>query len=386
MASALRVIVTGLIAQYPLGGLTWHYLNYVLGLKRLGHDVYYVEDTQLWPFDPAEGGLGKGCRPNVEYLDGVMARYGLGDKWAYRFDYEKRWFGLSAKQVGEVAASADLLINVSGSLARPGSYRSVRRMAFIDTDPVFTQIKLALKQQDFCRKVEMHDAWFSFGESLSDVVPDSGFRWNATRQPIVLSEWRPSAPRRETFTTVMNWTSYNDVVYNGQRYGQKDVEFKRFIDLPGRVAPTELELAIASGKTRKTPIDLLKIKKWSLVDPHEKCADVDSYRDYIESSKAEFTVAKQAYVVGRSGWFSERSACYLAAGRPVVMQETGFSDVLPTGEGLFAFTTEDEAVAAIRAVESDYPRHSAAARAVAEQYFDSDRVLQRLIDGAFQSQ
>jgi hypothetical protein len=309
-----------------------------------------------------------------------MARHGLGHRWAYRFDYENRWFGLTEKQVDDLAASADLLINVSGSLARPEVYRSAQRMAFIDTDPVFTQIKLALKQQDFVRKVEAHDVRFSFGECLSERVSDSGHTWKPTRQPIVLSEWRPTGPQRDVFTTVMNWTSYNDVVYNGQRYGQKDVEFKRFIDLPRKVTPTVLELAIAAGKTRRTPIELLRFRNWSIVDPREKCADIDSYRDYIRSSRAEFTVAKQAYVAGRSGWFSERSACYLAAGRPVVMQETGFSDVLPTGEGLFAFTTEEEAIAAIREIESDYPRHSAAARAIAEQFFDSDRVLQRLID------
>ena len=315
MSSSLRIIVTGLIAQYPLGGLTWHYLNYVLGLKRLGHDVYYIEDTQLWPFDPDAGGLGKDCRPNIEYLDRVMARHELSDKWAYRFDYEDRWFGLSKTRVEEITASADLLINVSGSLARPAAYRKARRMAFVDTDPVFAQIKLALRQPDFSRKVEVHDVWFSFGECLSDAVIDSGYSWNATRQPIVLSEWNPSAPRRETFTTVMNWTSYKDVVYKGQRYGQKDVEFKRFIDLPGKVAPTVLELAIAAGKTRRTPTALLASRDWSLVDPHEKCADFDSYQRVHRVVQGRVHRG-QAGLRGGSQRLVQRAQCVLPRGRP----------------------------------------------------------------------
>lgn len=381
MVSRLRVIVTGLIAQYALGGLSWHYLHYLLGLARLGHDVYYIEDTELWPYDHSVGGGGKDCRTNVEYLARVMARFGLENRWAYRFDYESRWFGLADDKRQDVIRNADLMINVSGTIARPEKYRGARRLAFIDTDPVFTQIKLAQPQPDFCRKVEAHDVLFSFGECLG-AVPDTGHDWKPTRQPITLSQWGNSSPPRDVFTTVMNWTSYNDVVYEGRRFGQKDREFKRFLDLPGKVAPTALELAIASGKTRRTPVDMLRRKNWLLVDPAERCSNIDNYRQYIQSSKAEFSVSKHAYVAGDSGWFSERSACYLASGRPVVLQDTGYSRVLPTGEGLLAFRDEAEAVAAIRGIEADYERHSRAALEIAREYFDSDRVLGRLIDEA----
>jgi hypothetical protein len=228
----------------------------------------------------------------------------------------------------------------------------------------------------------MHDVHFSFGEHLSAAIPDTGYHWRPTRQPVVLAEWHPAMPYREVFTTVMNWTSYNVVVYNGQTYGQKDVEFRRFLDLPSQVAPTVLEIAVNEGKTRRTPRALLAHKGWRVVDPELACPDLDSYRRYIESSKAEWSVAKNGYVVGQPGWFSCRSACYLAAGRPVVVQDTGFGAILPVGEGLLPFTTMAEAVAAIQDVEAHYALHAKAARAIAEGYFDANKVLTRLLDEA----
>jgi hypothetical protein len=253
-------------------------------------------------------------------------------------------------------------------------------MAYIDSDPGFTQVKLARGQADFRRMVDIHDVQFSFGECLSDKVPYTGHKWRPTRQPVVLSEWHPSAPHRETYTTVMNWTSYKPVSFNGQIYGQKDVEFERFMDLPSRVPDTGLEIAINAGKTRRTPRDRLVHKGWRVVDPGEVCPDLESYRSYIESSKAEWSTAKNGYIVGQTGWFSCRSACYLAAGRPVIVQDTGFGQVIPVGEGILAFSSMDEAIAAINRVEADYPHHALAAREIAEQYFDSDRVLNRLIE------
>ena len=383
MTDRLRVIVTGLIAQYPLGGVTWDYFQYVLGLARLGHEVYYLEDTGQWPYNPVEGGTAKEGEFNAAYLGALMDRFGLGDRWAYRFPWQSQWFGLSDRKRKELCESADLLINVSGVLQNPWDYRGVRRLVYIDSDPVFTQIKLARGQADFRRMVDVHDVHFSFGESFSAATPATGHRWRPTRQPVVLSEWRPAEACRDVFTTVMNWTSYKAIEYGGRTYGQKDTEFKRFLDLPARVAPTVLELAINEGKTHRTPHRLLAHKGWRLADPARVCPDFDSYRSYIQSSKAEWSVAKNGYVVGQAGWFSCRSACYLAAGRPVVVQETGFSRVLPTGEGLLPFTTVAEAVAAIHAVEGDYARHAKAARAIAESCFDSAQVLTRLIEEAF---
>ena len=383
MESRLRIIVTGLLGQYPLGGVAWDYLQYVLGLHRLGHDVYYVEDTGQWPYNPVEGGVSVGCEYTVRYLSELMGRFGLGDRWAYRFGGESQWFGLPDAKRREVIQSADLLFNVSGTLERPDEYRDVRRLVYIDSDPVFTQVKLARGQEDFRKMVDLHDVHFSFGECLGDAVPKTGHGWLPTRQPVVLSEWDHRAPRREVFTTVMNWTSYNPVSYEGKPYGQKNVEFERFLGLPERVESTVLELAVNAGKTRRTPYDLLRHKGWRVVNPDDVCPDLDGYRSYLQTSKAEWSVAKNGYVQGRPGWFSCRSACYLAAGRPVVVQDTGFSCVLPVDEGLLAFSDMEGAVAAIEAVERDYARHARAARDVAEAYFDSGAVLNRLLDLAF---
>jgi hypothetical protein len=180
----------------------------------------------------------------------------------------------------------------------------------------------------------------------------------------------------------MNWTSYKDVTYSGKNYGQKDSEFMRFVDLPDRVSPTVLEIALGGGNTRQAPREQLIKKGWQLVEPMNVCPDLDSYRDYIESSKAEWTVAKHGYVVGQVGWFSGRTACYLAAGRPVVVQDTGFSSVLPVGEGILKFRTMDEAADAIREVAANYSQHSNVARDIAGEYFDSDKLLSKLIDTA----
>ena len=180
----------------------------------------------------------------------------------------------------------------------------------------------------------------------------------------------------------MNWTSYKPVVYGTRSYGQKDLEFMRFHELPSLIAPTALDIAVNAGKTRRTPRHLLAHKGWRVVDPAEVCPDLDSYRNYIESSKGEWSVAKNGYVVGRCGWFSCRSACYLAAGRPVAVQDTGFGDVLPVGEGLLSFRTVEEAVASIKDIEGNYARHAKAARELVAEYFDAPKVLARLIDDA----
>lgn len=382
--SGLRIVVTGQMAQYPLGGVTWFYLHYVLGLARLGHEVWYFEDSGQWPYNPTADGLVEGCEYNVDYLDEVLTRFGLAGRWAYRFPWESQWFGLEAEDRQDVLETADLLVNVSGTLERPWEYRSVRRLAYVDTDPVFTQVKLARGQADFRKLVDAHDVHFTYGERESDAVPDTGHRWRATRAPVVISEWGTDAEPRDAFTTVMNWTSHNSVEFEGMRFGQKNEEFRDYIDLPGLVEPLTLELALGSGKNQPPPRALLEHKGWQLVNPNDVCPDLDSFRAYTETSKAEWGVAKNGYVRGQSGWFSERSARYLAAGRPVVVQETGFSDVLPVGEGILPFTTPAEAASAIREVERDYDRHASAARAIAEEHFDSDAILAGLVAEAME--
>jgi hypothetical protein len=382
VVSSLRIVVSGLMAAYPLGGMAWHYLQYVLGLARLGHDVYYLEDSGRDPYNPVEGRPSHDCGYNVRYLAGVLARFGLADRWAYRAHEQSRWFGLPDAEREEVLGSADLLLNVSGSLDRPEAYRRVRHLAYIDTDPVFTQLKVA-RNPRFRARVDAHDTHLSFGEHVAGGLPATGHRWRGTRQPVVLAQWGTGVPARPVYTTVMSWASHKCETHGGRTYGHKDVEFLRFLELPRRVAPVALEVATAPGRTRHAPRTLLAANGWRVVDPAVVCPDLDSYRAYIESSKAEWSVAKNAYVQGRSGWFSERSACYLAAGRPVIVQDTGFSASLPVGDGILPFTHLGEAIAAIQEVQGNYARHSRAARALAEEYFDSDKVLTRLLGEAF---
>jgi hypothetical protein len=384
VASDLRIVVTGLIGQYPLGGVAWDYLQYVIGLARLGHDVYYVEDTGQWPYNSEEVGISTGPEFTVRYLEELMGRFGLEGRWAYRFPGGPRWFGMPDSRRTKILASSDLLINVSGALERPVQYRDAApraRLAYIDSDPVFTQasVMLAREQDRRWTRVDAHDVHFSFGEALADPALDTGHHWRPTRQPVVLDEWRPAATRRSAFTTVMNWTSYKPVNWQGFKLQQKDVEFERFLDLPAKVRPTVLEIALAEGKTRHPPRDRLSAAGWRIVNPSIVCPDPHSYRRYVAGSMGEWSVAKNGYVNPSSGWFSCRSACYLACARPVVLQDTGFSSVLPAGVGLLAFSTLEEATEAIREVESDWARHSRAARAIAEQCFDAARVLNRLV-------
>lgn len=379
--SGLRIVVTGLLAQYPLGGVAWDYLQYPVGLARAGHDVYYLEDTGLSPYHPEADGLVETADLNVRYLAGLFERFGLGGRWAYRFPEQDRWFGMPDRQRREVVKTADLILNISGMLRRPQQLERRGVLAYVDTDPVFTQVKLARGQADFRAVVDAHDRHFSFGECLPGDTPETGHQWLPTRQPILLNEWVHDREDNGRYTTVMNWASHRDIEYAGQRYGQKDLEMRRLLDLPARTK-VPLELALASGKAAHPPVDLLGHHGWLVVAAATACPDLDSYRDYIQRSRAEFSVAKHGYVVGKAGWFSCRSACYLAAGRPVVVQDTGFSCALPTGEGLLTFTDLDSAAAAIETIEADYPRHRRAARRLAEEHFEAGAVLESLVSRA----
>lgn len=411
---SLRIIVSGLIAQHPaLGGMTWHYLNYLLGLTDLGHDVYYLEDSGLVPYELSDGeiqddDLVTTPEASVRHLDETLSRFGMQDRWAYRCGLRPGWFGMRDVRRFEVLRSADVLINVSGSLEEPGSYRNVPKLIYVDTDPVVTQIKyLDADPPEFPARVDAHDLHFTFGESDAGQLPETGHRWLPTRQPIFLPEWQPVEHTRSVYTTVMSWASYAPLVWRGREYAQKDAEFQRFIDLPANIAPTRLEVALAPGVHREwqsrledlparvrdlvrkkphwMPRELLEDMGWHVVPADKRCGTLDDYRDYLRTSRGEWSVAKNAYVEGQSGWFSERSACYLAAGRPVVVQDTGFSQVLPVGDGLLTFTTPEEAADALADTENRYGHHARNATALAHACFDSRAVLSDLIERAYAS-
>ena len=408
----LRIVVTGLIAQHPtLGGVAWDYAAYPAALRRMGHDAYYLEDSGEWPYNLNGGPSGQDWvardpSANLRRLAEVMERFDLGDRWAYRFPLADRWYGMSDARRGEVLGSADLLINVSGTLERPEQYRRATRLAYIDSDPVFTQIKWMLDDErgEFRRRVDAHDVHFTFGERLGASVPDTGHTWVPTRQPIVIDEWRTDGSYRDVYTTVMSWTSYQPLRYRSQTFAQKDVEFRRFVRLPGLVPSGTFEVAlhatehvswesvdrsesedgvpVEAAPVRVSAREQLTAAGWRVVDPHHACGDLDGYRAYVQTSKGEWSVAKNGYVAGNPGWFSCRSACYLAAGRPVIIQDTGIRDLFPAGEGLMVFTTLQEAIDAVADVEARYPTHARRAREIAHAYFAHEPVLNRLIADA----
>ena len=396
--SAARIVVSGLIGQHPrLGGMTWHHLQYVLGLARLGHDVYYVEDSGEWPYVVDEAGgddvrIPYDCTAGVAHLARTLEALELGDRWAFRCAVDGEWSGMPDRRREDVLATADLLLNVSGSLASLDDFDDVGRRVYIDTDPVFAQIHLMRGRSRFRTLVDGHDLHFTFGERLRGELAQTGHGWLPTRQPIVLDQWTTGEPPGDTFTTVMNAASYGSEEFAGRRFAQKDVELRRYLNLPDATA-ARFELAIAptagekpEGERRDVRpaalIEDLRTHGWGVADAVAACGDPDRYRRYIQGSLGEWTVAKNGYVEGAAGWFSERSACYLAAGRPVIAQDTGFSEVFPVGEGLLAFTSFDEAVAAVAAVTADPLRHARAARELAVEYFDSAAVLDQLLEAA----
>ncbi|MBA3341771.1 MAG: glycosyltransferase family 1 protein [Gemmatimonadaceae bacterium] len=374
----------------PAGGITWDYIQYPLGFASLGHDVFYIEDTRLWPIyqDAASGDVS--CAANVEHLAHVMSAFGLANRWAYRDEVTGQCFGMSSAAVDEACRTADVFVNVSCSTFLRDEYLSIPIRVLIDTDPMFTQIQHATQsgftagQTGIRGLVAGHTHHFTFGESVGAPdcrIPETGVEWHATRQPVCIEHW-PVTPLPAgggaKFTTIMNWTAGRPLLYEGECWGQKDVEFLRLLDLPRR---TRAHLAVVVGQTTGEPFPVERATSagWQVLDPATSAEDWLTYRNFIQSSAGEFSVAKETYVKARTGWFSCRSACYLASGRPVVTQDTGWSLHIPSGRGLIGFTTRDEAVAGLEEVASDPARHGESARAIAEEFFDAQHVLGDLL-------
>lgn len=369
-------VVCGIAGQLPLAGVALHYLQYCLGLRDLGVEVLYLEDNRAWPYDPYLDRPDEQATYSRAWLEELFGAFDL--PWAYR-DPLGRYSGMDEAQVHARCASADVLLNVSGGHEPDEHHRAAKRLVFIDTDPGFVQVSAARGDARTRAWLDAHDLLFTFAESwgtASSRLPEDGLTWRTTRQPVHLPFWAdtPDAPG-EVWTTVMNWRAYAPTEWQGEAWGQKDAEFPLVRDLPRR---TGLPLEIGMGGA-DAPREELERDGWRLVDPRVPTRTVWTFRDYIAASRGEITVAKQAYVRSRGGWFSERSANYLAAGRPVVAQDTGWSQHLPTGEGLLAFSTLEEAAQALQEVERDPDAHAAAARRVAAAHFDAHDVLSRLL-------
>jgi hypothetical protein len=379
----MRIVVTGLLGQYAFGGVTWDYIQYLLGFRALGHDVWYLEDSGAWPYDPVRQTVSDDCTYNVAYLRGMMDSFGFGDRWIYRNGADGKFHGAGEAAARDLIKNGDLLVNVSSAGWLKDYDFGVKHQMFIDGDPMFCQVGLLdPKNAAYAERVRAHDSHFSFGLNLGAadcLAPDVGIKWKKTVQPIALDRWPAQKDEGlDRFTTVMNWASYAPVEWEGKRYGQKDLEFEKFKHLPQHT-PQHLEMAMGQGIGAKRPTEELRALGWTILEAGEVLPDHTSYHEFLRTSRAEWSVAKHGYVAARTGWFSCRTACYLALGRPAIVQETGWSNHIPAGDGLLAFSTLDEAVAAIADIKDHYAEHQAAARALAEQFFDAKKVCHELL-------
>jgi hypothetical protein len=361
------------------GGATWAVLQYVLGLREAGHEVYFIEPVTAVKLQPREAGLADST--NAAYFRAVMRQFALESHAALLLAGTTHTVGLPYGRLRAVAAACDCLINISGMLADPALTHPIPVRVYLDLDPAFNQLWSAAEGIDV--GFDGHTHFVTIGAALGADgcdVPTCGRAWIGTRQPVVLSEWpRAGSITHDAFSTVANWRGYGSITYNDVFYGQKAHAWRGLVSLPGRTREP-LAVALAIHPDEQRDLALLAAHGWRLLDPAQVASTPERYRAFVQGSKGEIGVAKSGYVASRCGWFSDRSVCYLASGRPVVAQDTGFSRFLPTGEGLFAFETTDDARAGIDAAAGDYARHSRAARAIAEEYFDAARVLPQLLE------
>jgi len=389
----MNIILAGPMGRYPFGGVAWCSMMYLLGLRRLGHQVWYLEDTGQCNYDPPRNGLSRNPQYALDFVHSCLAQYGMGDRWCY-IDFKGGYHGHDRRAWRRVCSEADLFLNLSGGCwFWRDEYLRIPHSAYIDSDPAFTQQDIAERGPGHAAFFEQFSALFTFGRNIGTPacpIPTEPLHWEHTWQPVCMEEWRPSADApRPFFTTVLTWK-----VNKFKRFGgNKDSEFMKVLDLPSRVVQGAkyvpgvahngheaqkygLEVAVSG------PHELLREHGWQTRDAFSVSHNLDSYRDYIRSSLGEFSVAKQLYVQSNSGWFSDRTECYLASGRPAAVQDTGFSAHIPTGEGLFAFRTVEDALAGLEAIVSDYERHSRAAHEVVRAHFAAEVVLPPLIERA----
>jgi hypothetical protein len=383
----MTIVVGGYIIAYPLGGMTWHHLNYLLGLHQLGHEVWFLEDSgsYSYPYNPLTWQCTADSTYGRQYLERTFAHYGLPLRYCYYSEFEDKHYGQSREQLNDLLSRADLLLCVSGVTPVRENRPRPKRIAVIDTDPVFTQLRMR-HDTDFLNYYKQFDRVATFGRLIGTPacpLPTHGFDWIPTNQPIALDHWPVRSSPSKSFTTIGKWdhTSDRNLEFNGKRYlSSKGVEWMKLLDLPKRVSwemvlgmlampePTALQFASAG---------------WRIVDPAQATLSCPSFAQFIADSAGEFTVAKEIYAGLPSGWFSDRSSAYLASGKPVVTQASGFDQWLPTGDGLFSFNTLDDASAALNKIAQNPPHHAAAARRIAETSFDSRKVLPDLIERIF---
>lgn len=376
----MKILILGYIVRGPLGGMAWHHLQYVIGLKNMGHQVLFLEDSDCFAscYNPIMYEVTTDPSYGLQFCKHLFTKYNLQYNWSYYDEHTNSWFGLSKRAVETFCNKADVVLNLSGINPIREWWSNIPARFYIDTDPAFTQIK-HLTNNGTLEAAKGHTHFSTFGENFGKAicsVPYDGFDWKPTRQPVVLSKWNISQPKTNCrWTTVMQWDSYKSLVYKGSVYGMKSAEFDAYIDLPSKVQDN-FELALGS---QSAPKQKLEAAGWKITDPLAVTLTTETYQQFISNSKGEWSVAKQGYVVTNSGWFSERSAVYMASGRPVIIQDTGFSDFLPVDSGLLTFTNMAEAISCIEEVNRNYGKHCNKAREIVEEYFDSNKVLSQLL-------
>lgn len=383
-----RIVVCGYMIRHPLAGNLLAYFHYLLGLHHLGHEVLYLEESG-WAqscYNPVNHNYSDDPLVGLHAVQTLINTYGVNATACYVNRETRIVYGADWLEVEQILKTADLLLNIGGVCWLP-EFLLCKHRVLIDMDPFFTQIG-----QFAAEGRNDYHAYFSYGANIGQRncgIPSDGIEWLPTVPPVVPEIWCSSviAPEQggqdranASFTTIANWSAYGGIIYQGERYGQKDEEFMRLRELPS-YCTQKLELAL-SGRDKEIAeiAKSLQTAGWLVRDGREISANLSTYKTYITSSLGEFSVAKQAYVKTRSGWFSDRSVCYLAAARPAILQDTGFSDWLPTGQGVLAFSSLEEAVDCIERVKVDYSAHCLAARELAEQTFSYKVVLPRLLE------
>ena len=365
------IVVGGALAAKPgIGGHTWVYIQYLLGLRRLGWDVLFLDSLEPATLTGST---------NVDYTLSVMHQFDLGESFAVLRKGTMDTVGMARERVLELVRSSALLLNVMGYIDDEEILAAAPRRVYLDIDPGFPQMWCALDLHD---AFHAHDDFVTIGENIGSPgcgIPSCGLDWTTTPQPIVLELW-PARDGGERFTSIGTWRgAFPPIEFEGKTYGLRVHEFRRFAPIP-RLTGESFELALRIHPDETTDLALLAAGGWSIVDPLSVAGDPSSYQRYIQGSKAEFLVAKNIYVETQSGWFSDRSICYLASGKPVLAQDTGLGELYPIGQGLLTFSTPEEAAAGVAEITGDYARHASAARELAVEHFDSDKVLGRLLD------
>lgn len=379
-----RILVFGILFWYPLAGVTYQFLHYLIGLRKLGYDPYYIEDSGRWVYDPRLNDLSPDAEGNIQAVLPTLQEHGFGDRWAFRGHYPGgKCYGMTESEILQLYKDADAFLNVTGAQELREEHLAIRRRIYVESDPFPMQVKVAMGNQGTIQTLAAHDTLFSFGENLgsSDCdLPVERFQWLPTRQPVAMELWKNGSAKAESYNTITTWHNKGkNVEWRGETwYWTKDREFEKFLQLP-RQRAVQFELAATVDDKVKT---LLQEHGWRQRSSLDISRDVEGYRNYIQHARGEFTVARDQYVRSKTGWFSDRSACYLAAGRPVITQETGFSKFLPSGKGLFGFKTMDDILNAVDAIETDYEGNCRAAREVAAEYFAAEKVVGSLMTRA----